>query len=181
MNTPATMPTIQASTVTMSAAEALRSTQCSRYQSTICTKPEAVNTIEKNIPLANHEVFQALVNGGIARQKFRFLPRYKKCSGSLKSTISAQPSTVAHQAHVVISLMPASRPTRYVPMPSAEKTSASQTSMPLPEIHSVWRMGLTIHSCVTIHWRRVCAFTTSPPHLPCRGRRCAGRRRGPRS
>ena len=48
-------------------------------------------------------------------------------------------------------------------MPSAEKTSASQTSTPLPEIHSVWRMGLTIHSCVTIHWRRVWVFMTSPP------------------
>ena len=65
--------------------------------------------------------------------------------------MSTQPSTVAHQAQVVISLTPASRPTRYVPMPRAEKTSASQTRMPLPEIHSVWRMGLTIHSCVVIH------------------------------
>ena len=39
-------------------------------------------------------------------------------------------------------------------MPSAEKTSASQTSRPFRSIHSRWRMGLTIHSCVTIHWRR---------------------------
>ena len=102
MNTPATMPTIHESTVTTSAAEALRSTQCRRYQSTICTKPAAVNTIEKNMPRANHDVFQALVNGGIARQKLRFRPRYRKCSGSLKSTMSTQPTTVVHQAQVVM-------------------------------------------------------------------------------
>ena len=40
---------------------------------------------------------------------------------------------------------------KYRPEPRAEKTSASQTISPLPSIHSVCRMGLTIHSCVTIH------------------------------
>ena len=52
------------------------------------------------------------MNGGMARQKFRFRPRYRKCSGSLKSTMSTQPTTVVHQAQDVISQIPAMRPTR---------------------------------------------------------------------
>ena len=76
MKTPATMPTIQASTVTTSAAEALRSTQCSRYQSTIWTKPEARKTIVKTMPRANQEVFHALLNGGnLSPEAPGFLPR----------------------------------------------------------------------------------------------------------
>ena len=59
----------------MSAAEALRSPQCRKYQKTICRKPAPVNTIEKNMPRASHEVFQALVNGGMARQKRSGRPR----------------------------------------------------------------------------------------------------------
>ena len=47
-----------------------------RPQSTICTKPEARNTIVKNMPRANQEVFQALLNGGKLLQKRKgFLPR----------------------------------------------------------------------------------------------------------
>ena len=52
------------------------------------------------------------MNGGIARQKFLFLPRYAKCRGSLKKTMSSQPTTVAHHAPVVTPPIPASRPTR---------------------------------------------------------------------
>ena len=83
-----------------------------KYQSTICTKPTAVNTTEKNMPRANHDVFHALVNGGIARQKFRLRPRYRKCSGSLKITMRIQPTSVVHQAQDVIPQIPATRPTR---------------------------------------------------------------------
>ena len=96
----------------MSVAEALRSPQRRKYQKTICRNPVPVKTIEKNMPRASQDVFQALVNGGMARQKRSGRPRYTRWNGSLKSTMRTQPSTVAHQAQVVISLIPARRPTR---------------------------------------------------------------------
>ena len=142
--------------------------------------PSAVNTIEKNMPRASHDVFHALVNGGMARQKRSGRPRYTRCSGQLEQ----------HDQHPAEHGRP--------PGPCGDLADAGEQAdevdahaeggedlgepdeQPLPEIHSFWRMGLTIHSCVTIHWRRVCAFMTAPPRRRALCRRCAGTRRGPR-
>ncbi len=107
-----------------------------------------VNTM----PRANQDVFHALLNGGKLFQKRSGLPRYARCRGSLKMAIMTQPKIPAQNAVTAnSSLRPKKRETRKRPVPRAENTSASHTSRPLPSIHSVWAMGLTIHSWVTIH------------------------------
>ena len=138
--------------------------------------------MEKNMPRANHEVFQALLNGGMARQKRqRFCRGTRKCRGSLKSTISTQPSTVAHQAPVV---MP---PSAGEQADEVRAHAEGGEDLGQPHEDALARDPLLLahgldHPLVGGDplTAGLAFMTVTSASVRARGRRCAGTRRGPR-
>src|SRR4030067_964577 len=64
---------------------------------TSCTKATLPNNIVKVIPRVNHDVFQALVKGGIVRQKRKGFPKYIRCRGTLRNMLITQAASIPHQ------------------------------------------------------------------------------------